>query len=114
MVKDSPDNAGDIEMWVESLGQEDPLKKEVATHSSILAWRIPQTEKHGKLQSRGLQRVGHDRAANTSMPTGANILWLVLRIHRGPTDCIMPFYIRNLNTHGFCYLSGGPGTNFVS
>ena len=53
MVKDSPDNAGDIEMWVESLGQEDPLKKEVATHSSILAWRIPQTEKHGRLQSMG-------------------------------------------------------------
>ena len=58
MVKDSPDNAGDIEMWVESLGQEDPLKKEVATHSSILAWRIPQTEKHGKLQSMASQKVG--------------------------------------------------------
>ena len=45
-------------MWVESLGQEDPLKKEVATHSSILAWRIPQTEKHGKLQSMASQKVG--------------------------------------------------------
>ena len=57
MVKNPPDNAGDIELWVESLGQEDPLEKEMATHSSILAWRIPQTEKHGKLQSMGSQKV---------------------------------------------------------
>ena len=42
--------------WVRSLGQEDPLEKEMATHSSILAWKIPWTEKHGKLQSRRLQR----------------------------------------------------------
>ena len=43
-----------------SLGQEDPLEKEMATHSSILAWRIPQTEKPGGLQFMGLQRVGDD------------------------------------------------------
>ena len=43
-----------------SLGQEDPLEKEMATHSSILAWRIPWTEKPGGLQSTGSQRVGHD------------------------------------------------------
>ena len=50
-------------MWetqVRSLGQEDPLEKEMATHSSILAWRIPWTEELGRLQSTGLQRVGHD------------------------------------------------------
>ena len=50
-------------MWetrVRSLGQEDPLEKEVATHSSILAWRIPWSEEPGRLQSMGLQRVGHD------------------------------------------------------
>ena len=49
-------------MWVQSLGQEDPLEKEkeMATHSSILAWRIPWTEELGGLQSMGLQRVGHD------------------------------------------------------
>ena len=50
------------EMWVRSLGQEDPLEKEMATHFSILAWRIPWTEEPGCLQSRGLQRVGHDWA----------------------------------------------------
>ena len=48
------------ETQVQSLGQEDPLEKEMATHSSILAWRIPWTEEPGGLQSMGLQRVGHD------------------------------------------------------
>ena len=46
--------------WVGSLGQEDPLEKEMATHSSILAWEIPWTEEPGGLQSIGSQRVGHD------------------------------------------------------
>ena len=45
---------------VHSLGQEDPLEKEVAIHSSILAWKIPWTEEPGRLQSMGSQRVGHD------------------------------------------------------
>ena len=48
------------ETWVWSLGREDPLEKEMATHSSILAWRIPWAEELGRLQSTGSQRVGHD------------------------------------------------------
>ena len=48
------------ETWVRSLGLEDPLEKEMATHSSILAWRIPWTEEPAGLQSTGSQRVGHD------------------------------------------------------
>ena len=48
------------ETWVQSLGQEDPLGKGMATHSSILAWRIPWTEESGRLQSRGPQRIRHD------------------------------------------------------
>ena len=48
------------ETWVQSLGQEDLLEKEMATHSSILAWKIPWTEEPGGLQSKGSQRVGHD------------------------------------------------------
>ena len=48
------------EMWVYSLGQEDPLEKEMATHSSILAWKIPWMEEPGRIQSMGSQRVGHD------------------------------------------------------
>ena len=48
------------ETWVQSLGREDLLEKRMATHSSILAWRIHWTEEPGGLQSVGLQRVGHD------------------------------------------------------
>ena len=48
------------ETRVQSLGREDPLEKEMATHSSILAWRIPWTEEPRRLQSMGLQRVEHD------------------------------------------------------
>ena len=47
------------ETWIQSQGQEDPLEKEMATHSNILAWRIPWTKEPGGLQSIGLQRVGH-------------------------------------------------------
>ena len=46
--------------WVQSLGGEDLLEKEMETHSSILAWKIPWTEEPGRLQSMGSQRVGHD------------------------------------------------------
>ena len=49
---------------VQSLGGEDPLENEVATHSSILSWRIPWTEEPGGLQSVGLQRVGHHGVTN--------------------------------------------------
>ena len=49
-----------LETWVQSLGQEDPLEKEMATHSSTLAWKIPWTEEPGRLQSIELQRVRHD------------------------------------------------------
>ena len=57
-------------MWetqVWSLGREDPLEKEMATHSSLLAWRIPWTEEPGGLHSTGLQRVGHDWATSLSL-----------------------------------------------
>ena len=53
------------EIWVQSLGWEDSLEKVMATHSSILAWKIPWTEKPGGLQSMGSQRAGHDWATNT-------------------------------------------------
>ena len=46
--------------WVQSLGWEDPLEKGMATHSSVLAWRIPWTEEPGELQSMRSQRIGHD------------------------------------------------------
>ena len=55
------------ETQVQSLGHEDPLEKEMATHPSILAWKTPWTEEPGGLQSMGSQRVEHDLATNTSL-----------------------------------------------
>ena len=55
------------ETWIQSLGREDPLEKEMATHSSILAWRIPWMEEPGGLQSMGSQRVGHDWVTSLSL-----------------------------------------------
>ena len=62
VVKNLPASAGDMrhETWVLSLGWEDPLEEGMATHSSILAWRIPRTEEPGELQSMGLPRIRHD------------------------------------------------------
>ena len=57
MVKSLP---AMLEAWVQSLGQEDPLEKEMATHSNILVWKIPWTEEPGRLQYMGLLRVGHN------------------------------------------------------
>ena len=52
------------EIWVRSLGWEDPLEKEMAMHSSTIAWKIPWTEEPGRLQSMGSQRVRHDGATS--------------------------------------------------
>ena len=57
------------ETWVQFLGQEDPLEKETATHSSTLAWRIPWTEDPSRLSSMGSQRVGHDLATKLPPPS---------------------------------------------
>ena len=65
VVRNSPATAGDARDlgWIPGL--EDPLEKEMATYSSILAWKIPWTEEPGGLQSMGLQRIGYDSATNT-------------------------------------------------
>ena len=56
------------ETWAGFLGWEDPLEKEMATHSSILAWRIPGTEESGRLQSMGVIRVAHDLVTKSPPP----------------------------------------------
>ena len=56
------------ETWVQAVGQEDPLEKEIATHSSILAWELLQTEEPGRLQSKGVTKVGHDLATKQQSP----------------------------------------------
>ena len=68
-----------------SLGREDPLEKEMATHSSILAWKIPWTEEPGGLQSLGLQRVGHDRV------TSAFIFTFIILLQYSQVACILTF-----------------------
>ena len=64
MVRNLPANAGNVRDTVRSLCQKDPLEKEMATHSSILAWRIPRTEEPDRLQSTGSQELDttHDLA----------------------------------------------------
>ena len=62
MIKNPP---AMLQTWVQSLSQEDPLEEGMATHSSILVWRIPWTEEPGGLQSMGLQKVRHDWATDT-------------------------------------------------
>jgi len=52
------------ETWIQSLDWEDPLEKEMAPHSSTLAWKVPWMEEPGRLQSMGLRRVGHNRATS--------------------------------------------------
>ena len=77
------------ETWVWSLGWEDPLEKGMATHSSILAWRIPWTEEPGGLQSMGFQRVRHDPAWRThrgpESPTEESQQWLLSISPQGRT-----------------------------
>ena len=73
------------ETWVQSLGQEDPWEKGMATHSSILAWRILWTEEPGRLQFMGLQRVRHNWATFTS---------LHFRYHQPTLTIINPFFFQ--------------------
>ena len=62
MVKNLPAMQELLETWVQSLGREDPLEKEMTTHSTILAWEIPWTEEPGRLQSEESRRVGQNRS----------------------------------------------------
>ena len=70
LVKNSP---AMWETWVQSLGWEDPLEEGVATHSSILAWRIPWTEEPGMLQSMGSPRSRHDSVTKTTTKSDGEV-----------------------------------------
>ena len=84
---------------VQSLGREDPLEKEMATHSSILAWRIPWREEPGRLQFLGSQRVGHDWATSLSLS-----LWFI-HFYYGIVSFICKY-------HAFYYLWTFRSCNF--
>ena len=86
MVKNLP---ATWETWVESLGGEDPLEKGMATHSSVLAWRVPWTEQPGRLQSIGSQRVGTTERLTLSTKTFANQPYFNLK-----SMCVRVYYTR--------------------
>ena len=80
------------EAGVQSLGWEDPLEKEMATHSSTLAWKIPWMEKAGRLQSMGSQRVGHDFTTTTTtklLSALQKIMSLVLQVYIYACMCVL-------------------------
>ena len=76
------------ETWVRSLGREDPLEKDMVTHSSTLAWKIPWTEEPGRLQSMGSQRVGHAWATSFSLFT-FHTLYALLNSHNPSKEVLL-------------------------
>ena len=83
------------EAWVQSLGGEDPLEEEMATHSSILAWRIPWTEEPGGLQSMGSQRVRHEWVTEHSCAHPG--VYIQKKLHNVVCQNYYPEYIKNSN-----------------
>ena len=85
------------ETWVRSLVWEDPLEKETAAHSSILAWKISWTEEPGGLQSMGSQRVRHDWAINTHRDQIANIHWIIEKAREFQKNICFIDYAKSFN-----------------
>ena len=82
------------ETWVRSLGGEDPLEEGMATHSSILAWRIPWTEEPGGLQTTELQRIRHNWATLRAQTTLGSVSREAMKI----------FWKKSAITHSGCYI----------
>ena len=104
-------------MWktqLRRLGRKDPLEKEMATHSSILAWRIPWTEEPGRLQSIGMQRVRHDWAPNTftfrciwQENYRSDVLFLTHHIRR----CIMSIHFKIFSFKNYVFIFYSTGSS---
>ena len=90
----------ETQVW--SLGQKDPLEKRMATHSSILAWRIPWTEEPGWLQSMGSQRVGHNWATNTHIKGKKETFWIHLKF-TGIGSFLFSHMVYFLNSQFYTY-----------
>ena len=92
------------ETQIPSLGLEDPLEKETATHSSILAWKVPWTEEPGRLQSAGLQRVRHDWANSLSfflpIPNNCDVLGPRSVCWAFEPPCLFIFYSHSFDPQG--------------
>ena len=112
------------ETRVQSLGQEDSLEKEMVTHSSILAWRIPWTEKPGRLQSIGSQRVGHDWVTSFTYLLTYSHIWLVVIYWRLQLctlrliflfSCFSFYFVETFQPDSLFFISYSPQIpNFVS
>ena len=107
-VKNRPAVQETEEIWIRSVCGEDPLEKEMATHSSILAWRIPRTEEPSRLQSNGSQRIGHNQAAkkgNAKECSNYSTIALISHASRRrqwhPTPVLLP-----RKSHGWKSLEG--------
>ena len=98
MVKSMPTKQ---ETGVQTLSQEDPLEKEMTTHSSILAWEIPWTEEPGGLQSMGSQRVRHNLA--TEQEQGAHMVWFSLVMLLQPEPQVSQVLMRVTNQHTYSH-----------
>ena len=92
------------DMWVQSLGGEDPLEEKMATHSSILTWRIPCTEKSDELQSMGSQRVGHDGSDLVCMH-----IWMLSLLAWEERVCLLGFCLVGSVLCRFTQAAGSPG-----
>ena len=101
------------EMGVPSLGQEDPLEEERSTHSSILAWRNPWTEKPGGLQPVGSQRVGHDLLTKPSLPLQLKQEQATQMDHtcNCPITKIQKIFMQSLNLHISVSFGAPPATD---
>ena len=98
------------ETWVQSLGWEDPLEKEMATHSSLLAWRIPWMEEPGGQQSMGSQRVGHDWATSLYFFISCTLRFMILDLHMQYNDCVFLGVFQMCNKW---QLTGSRGTSIL-
>ena len=104
-VVKNPPVMQETQVW--SLGWKDPLGKEMSTHSSILAWKIPWTEQPGELHSKGSQRVGHDWATEHARLISYTVWkifvkWELVEIYHNPMPCYS-YYLKN-NTLSICFL----------
>ena len=107
------------EAWVRSLGREDTLEKEMATHSSVLAWRIPWMEEPGGLQSMGSQRVGHNWATSLSLSCNSIfsflkifvLMWTIFKVFREFVTILFLFYVLVFWPLGMWDLSPDQGSN---
>ena len=102
------------EMWVRSLGQEDPLEEEMATHSSILAWKIPRMEEPGRLQSMGSLRVRNDWVTKQQLLYNIVSVSAMQQLKSTVTICMYVYtYIHTYVCapclpHLLCFLGGSP------